>query len=64
MSPTAHDGRVCRDCKWSDGSQCHRFPPQMALWPNDNQHPVIYSPYAAFPDVPPDGWCGEWSKSP
>lgn len=63
MSPTAPDGHVCRDCKWSDGGNCHRFPPQMTLWPNDNQLPVIYNPMPTFPFVRPNDWCGEWSKA-
>jgi hypothetical protein len=63
MSPTATDGKVCRDCKWFDGSNCHRYPPQMVPWPNDNQHPVIYNPMATFPFVVPNNWCGEWIKS-
>lgn len=29
MSPTAPDGKICRDCKWCDGSNCHRYPPKM-----------------------------------
>jgi hypothetical protein len=63
MSPTAPDGKVCRDCKWCDGSNCHRYPPQMVPWPDDNQHPITYNPMATFPFVGPNDWCGEWSKS-
>lgn len=63
MSPTAPDGKVCRDCKWCDGSNCHRYPPQMVPWPDDNQHPIAYAPMATFPFVGPNDWCGEWSKS-
>ena len=63
MSPIAPHGHVCRDCKWFDGSSCHRWPPQMTPWPNDNQHPITYIPSATFPFVQPDEWCGEWSKT-
>lgn len=62
MSPTAPHGRVCRDCKWSDGDACHRLPPQMVLWPTGNQQPIAYEPYATFAFVKPDDWCGEWAS--
>ncbi len=68
MSPTAPDGKVCRDCKWCDGSNCHRYPPQMVPWPDNDKSEthaplgVFYAPLATFPFVGPNDWCGEWSK--
>lgn len=63
MNPTAYKDRVCRDCKWFDGSACHKNPPQMALWPNDNQHPIMYTPYAQFPNVQAHDWCSHWESN-
>jgi hypothetical protein len=36
------------------------MPPTWALWPTDNQHPIIYMPDTSFPNVKPTDWCGEW----
>lgn len=60
MNAQAPHGCVCRDCKWFDRNLCHRFPPQITLWPTDNQHPIIYNPCETRPGVKPDDWCGEW----
>lgn len=60
MSPTAPHGHVCRDCFYFDGSQCRRFPRAWALWPSDNQHPIMYQPMATYPFVKATDWCGEW----
>jgi hypothetical protein len=56
----APDGHLCRDCKWWYAGECRRFPPTWAHWPNDNQHPVLYTPVACYPNIGPDQWCGEW----
>jgi len=63
MSPTAPNGKVCRDCKWFDGSNCHRYPPKMVPWPEHEEHQFQYVPISTFPLVGPNDWCGEWSKS-
>lgn len=63
MDVVAPHGRVCRDCKWFNGSECRRFPPTWVSWPNDNQHPVIYWPQSSYPMVGPDQWCGEFTAT-
>ena len=62
MAVPAPYGHVCRDCKWFDGASCHRYPPQMILWPTDNQQPIVYEPHPTFAFVAWDGWCGEWNS--
>ena len=57
------DNKTCLNCHYADGGSCHRFPPQWASWPNDNQHPIMYQPYANFPNVSPNEWCGEWKEA-
>lgn len=61
---TAPHGRVCLGCKWwFEAGECRRLPPQMVLWPSDNQHPIMYMPSASWPNVKPDDWCGEWASA-
>lgn len=50
---------ACNTCRFYQDDACHRHPPTWALWPADNQHPIMYSPYATFPHVSPSDWCGE-----
>ena len=55
--------RNCGHCQHFEAGQCWRYPPQMVLWPNDNQHPVIYSPYATRPTVGvTTPACGEYRR--
>lgn len=62
MTPTAAL-KVCGACGHWLGGQCRRYPPQMALWPTDNQHPVFYTPHPTFPDRNAgDIACGEWRE--
>lgn len=63
MNSTSPDGHVCCDCKWFDGSGCHRLPPQMVPWPNGNQPPITYWPNLTWPLVNANDWCGEWSAA-
>ena len=56
----APDRHIRRDCRWWYAGECRRFPPMWAHWPNDNQHPVIYTPMACYPNTGPELWCGEW----
>lgn len=51
--------KTCETCRWRDEHLCRRNPPQLVLWPQDNQHPIIYSPSTTYPMVAPDNWCGE-----
>lgn len=61
MTPAPTHGRVCRDCKYSDGLGCHRYPPQVVLFPTGNQYPPAFIPIGQFPQVSADEWCGEWA---
>jgi hypothetical protein len=54
MSPEAPYGRICRDCKWFDGSNCHRLPPTWQQMERDGY------PLPVFPLVKSTDWCGEW----
>jgi hypothetical protein len=57
--------RRCMTCEFFDGGLCRRNPPQMPLWPSDNQHPVMYAPCPSWPQVmPATDWCGEWRRKP
>lgn len=57
--------KSCGNCNHRVASQCFRYPPQMVLWPNDNQHPVLYAPYPTRPDVAETTLaCGEWKEKP
>ena len=53
----------CGACRhWSDG-MCWRYPPTLVLWPNDNQHPVLYTPVSSRPVVAAeDRACGEFER--
>lgn len=57
------ESSTCNTCRFYQAGDCHRHPPTWALWPADNQHPIMYSPYAAFPHVSPSDWCGEHQLS-
>jgi len=50
----------CETCRFNDAGFCHRFPPQLGLYPTDNQHPIMYDAASCWPTVDPIGWCGEW----
>jgi len=51
----------CGDCDFWDDGYCKRYPPQLILWPNDNQHPIMYHPYESFPvRHAQDKSCGEF----
>lgn len=51
--------KTCETCRWQDDLICKRYPPQMILWPADNQHPVLYQPTETQPAVSLGMWCGE-----
>ena len=57
------DGITCGKCKWWFGGECRRHPPQMVLWPTDNQHPVFYVPSASLPNTAADHWCGDYQPA-
>ena len=52
--------RECPKCEFFDAGNCRRFPPTVAPWPNDNQHPVLYTPETCWPQVNVKDWCGEF----
>lgn len=53
--------RVCGECRHWDNDGCYRFPPQVVLFPSDNQHPIAYSPVPMQPYVAADHReCGEF----
>lgn len=57
------DKKACGDCGHWDAGQCFRFPPQMVLFPNDNQHPISYFPAPCQPHVGAEyRACGEWTE--
>jgi hypothetical protein len=41
---------------------CHRFPPQLALWPETDDHEAEMD--FRFPSADSDDWCGEWQPKP
>ena len=61
MSQAPTRAHVCRDCKYWGGYLCHRYPPQIVLWPTGNQHPHTHLTVSEFPHVSADDWCGEWA---
>lgn len=52
----------CTTCHFNRDGFCHRFPPQVTLYPYDNQHPVLYVVGDGFPAA--RSWCGEWRARP
>lgn len=41
--------------------ECYRFPPQVALSPLSNQHPIMYDVATNYrPQVAATDWCGEF----
>jgi NAD-dependent dihydropyrimidine dehydrogenase PreA subunit len=58
------DREKCGNCKHWDAGVCRRFPPQVTLWPSDNQQPVIYYPSTYAPDVGAEHpACGEFGRA-
>ncbi len=54
---------TCGHCKFWHAGECFRFPPQMVLYPQDNQHPVFYFPTPCRPQVGADcASCGEFRE--
>lgn len=51
--------RRCTTCVYWRVGICKRYPPQLVMWPNDNQHPVLYSPTEVLPSTKADDFCGE-----
>lgn len=65
MATSAFRNATCGDCVYWDGGQCRRFPPQMVLWPTDNQHPISYLPVETFPSrAAREKACGEFIYYP
>ena len=53
--------KVCGTCEFWAAEECFRFPPQMVLYPSDNQHPIMYAPAPFRPNVSASSpACGEW----
>lgn len=50
---------TCETCRFLVGVDCRRYPPQMILYPTDNQQPIFYAPGQAWPYVGAHSWCGE-----
>lgn len=50
---------TCETCRFNDELVCKRYPPQMILWPQDNQHPIMYAPTGTQPAISLGMWCGE-----
>ena len=57
------DGISCGQCKCWFGGQCRRHPPQLVLWPTDNQHPITYMPVESWPTTMADDWCGDFQRN-
>lgn len=55
--------RECVTCEFVDGGLCKRYPPTLALWPQDNQHPIMYVPSESYPTVKANDWCGEYATN-
>lgn len=55
------ENEICGNCKYYfiQGT-CRRYPPQIHLYPTDNQHPILYDVYSGQPYTTVDSWCGEW----
>lgn len=62
MNMNTPQGLACKDCRYEIAGRCHRFPPQMVLWPDGHQEPISYMPYKTFPFVDREDWCGEFTK--
>lgn len=57
-----HRNSICGDCSYWDGGVCRRYPPQIVLWPTDNQQPIVYQPVESFPSrAAREAACGEFS---
>lgn len=54
----------CTTCHFNRDGFCHRFPPQVTLYPTDNQHPIHYAVGDGFPSAMAGRWCGEWRARP
>lgn len=53
--------RECASCEFFSGGNCRRYPPRVVPYPNDNQHPVFYTPSEWWPSVSAaTDWCGEY----
>jgi hypothetical protein len=50
----------CGSCRFWFGGQCKRYPPSLVPWPNDNQHPIMYTPVESHPMTKATDWCGEY----
>lgn len=51
----------CGHCRFWSGGECRRFPPQAVLYPQDNQHPIMYLPSFSYPDRgATSAGCGEF----
>ena len=56
------NAKTCRECEHWFSDECFRYPPQVVLWPNDNHHPVIYTPMNGRPYAHgTQRACGEFS---
>lgn len=53
----------CTTCHFNRNGFCQRFPPQVTLYPSDNQLPVLYVVGDGFPAAVAGRWCGEWLAS-
>lgn len=54
----------CTTCHFNRDGFCQRFPPQVTLYPTDNQHPIHYAVGDGFPSAMAGRWCGEWRARP
>lgn len=62
MANTSFRTSNCGDCAYWDAGTCRRFPPQVVLWPTDNQHPIAYHPAETFPTrAAREKACGEYA---
>jgi hypothetical protein len=53
--------RTCQQCHHWHERHCYAHPPQIVLWPTDNQHPIMYAPVESQPGVMEDERaCGEF----
>lgn len=57
---------TCKTCKFREASDstCHRNPPQITMYPTDNQQPIMYAVTQCWPEVKDTDWCGEHKEVP
>ena len=61
MNDNLHLLDFCGNCRFWRDHECRRFPPQLAMWATDNQHPIMYATCSQYPECHKDtACCGEF----